>query len=149
MGEELTDEQLTEIKEAHLAYDKTGDGVIRRTDLQKAMHKLGLNPTEAEVLSLVYAIDKENTGFIPLAEFIEAMTPLLITFPDEESLTDAFNVFDKDGTGYIKFSQLKQVMVNLGEIVSDEDMEIMIKEADLDGDGKINFDEFVALMRPN
>ncbi|XP_018333749.1 calmodulin-alpha-like [Agrilus planipennis] len=149
MAEELTDEQLIEIKEAHAAFDKYGDGWISRHNLEKAMYKLGLVPTEAEVLSIIYSIDKDGTGHIPLKEFIDTVAPMLKDYPTEEVLKDAFNVFDKDGTGYITAKQLKEVMVNLGDIVPDEDMDIMIHEADVDGDGKVGFEDFVILMRPN
>lgn len=42
--------------------------------------------------------------------------------------------------------QLRHVMINLGEKLTDEELEQMIKEADLDGDGQINYDEFVRIM---
>lgn len=42
--------------------------------------------------------------------------------------------------------QLRHVMINLGEKLSDEEVEQMIKEADLDGDGQVNYDEFVKMM---
>lgn len=43
--------------------------------------------------------------------------------------------------------QLKNVMMNLGEKLSDEEVEQMIKEADLDGDGQVNYEEFVNMMK--
>ena len=51
-----------------------------------------------------------------------------------------FQVFDKDGNGYISAAELRHVMANLGEKLTDEEVEEMIKEADLDGDGQVNFD---------
>ncbi|MBA0559035.1 hypothetical protein Golob_016017 [Gossypium lobatum] len=64
----------------------------------------------------------------------------------EEELKEAFRVFDKDLNGYISASELRNVMMNLGEKLSDEEVEQMIKEADLDGDGQVNYDEFVKMM---
>lgn len=57
----------------------------------------------------------------------------------EKELKEAFSVFDQDGDGFINTKELKQVMANLGEDLADEDVMSMIKEADKDGDGKINF----------
>ena len=57
----------------------------------------------------------------------------------EKELKEAFSVFDQDGDGFINARELKQVMANLGENLSDEDIDAMVKEADKDGDGKINF----------
>lgn len=48
-------------------------------------------------------------------------------------------VFDKNGDGFITADELKKVMTNLGEKLSDEEIDDMIKEADLNGDGKVDF----------
>ena len=58
----------------------------------------------------------------------------------EEELRDAFKVFDKDGNGFISASELRHVMTNLGEKLTDEEVNEMIREADTDGDGQVNYD---------
>ena len=57
-----------------------------------------------------------------------------------------FRVFDKDGNGYISAAELRHVMTNLGEKLTDEEVDEMIREADIDGDGQVNYEEFVAMM---
>ena len=64
----------------------------------------------------------------------------------EEDLIDAFKVFDKDGNGFISAVELRHVMTSLGEKLSDEEVDEMIKEADTDNDGQINYHEFVKMM---
>ena len=59
---------------------------------------------------------------------------------------DFFSVFDKDGNGYISSAELRHVMTNLGEKLTDEEVDEMIREADIDGDGQVNYEEFVAMM---
>ncbi len=49
-------------------------------------------------------------------------------------------VFDKDGNGFISAAELRHVMTNLGEKLTDEEVDEMIKEADLDGDGMVNYE---------
>ena len=61
-------------------------------------------------------------------------------------MAEAFAVFDVDKDGYITKSELRQVMNRLGENLTDKQLDAMIKEADKDGDGKINAKEFKALM---
>ena len=58
----------------------------------------------------------------------------------EEEIKEAFLIFDKDQDGYLTARELRQVMLNLGEKMTDEEIIEMIKEADLDGDGKLNYE---------
>jgi calmodulin len=64
----------------------------------------------------------------------------------EEELKEAFKVFDKDQNGFISAAELRHVMTNLGEKLTDEEVEEMIREADLDGNGEVDYDEFVKMM---
>lgn len=58
----------------------------------------------------------------------------------EEEIKDAFRVFDKEGNGYIGAAELRHVMTNLGERLTMEEVDEMIREADLTGDGQINYE---------
>lgn len=51
-----------------------------------------------------------------------------------------FRVFDKNNDGLISSTELRHVMTNLGEKLSEEEVDDMIKEADLDGDGMVNYE---------
>ena len=68
------------------------------------------------------------------------------TDSEEEIVEAAFKVFDKDGNGFISAAELRHVMTNLGEKLTDEEVDEMIREADVDGDGQVNYDEFVKMM---
>jgi len=64
----------------------------------------------------------------------------------EEEIKEAFKVFDKDNNGFISAAELRHVMTSLGEKLTDEEVDEMIREADVDGDGRINYEEFVKMM---
>lgn len=49
-------------------------------------------------------------------------------------------VFDKNNDGLISSNELRHVMTSLGERLSEEEVNDMIKEADLDGDGQVNYE---------
>lgn len=57
----------------------------------------------------------------------------------EEEIIQAFQMFDKDNNGYISAAELRHVMSTLGEKITESDVEEMIREADIDGDGKVNY----------
>ena len=62
-------------------------------------------------------------------------------------MVKAFKLFDADGAGKISFKNLKAVAAELGESMSDGDLQGMMDEADTDGDGAINEAEFLAVMK--
>lgn len=57
----------------------------------------------------------------------------------DQELREAFMVFDKDGSGKISSAELRHVMTNLGEKLTDEEVDEMMKEADINGDGEIDY----------
>lgn len=59
---------------------------------------------------------------------------------DDGDASRCDRVFDKNKDGLISSSELRHVMTNLGERLSEEEVDDMIKEADLDGDGMVNYD---------
>lgn len=61
----------------------------------------------------------------------------------EEEIKEAFKVFDRDDNGFISAAELRHVMTNLGEKLSDEEVDEMVREADIDGDGQINYEGII------
>ena len=65
---------------------------------------------------------------------------------NKDKIHETFWVFDKDGNGYISAVELHHVMTNSGVKLTDEEVDEMIKEADTDGDGRVNYEEFVQMV---
>ena len=63
-----------------------------------------------------------------------------------KDLREAFRIFDKDKSGYIDGKEIILVTGTLGQALSDEELEAFMAEADLDGDGKLDYNEFVQMM---
>lgn len=143
----LSDEQLEEFREAFSLFDKNGDGSISSKELGIVMRSLGQNPTEAELYDMINEVDFDGNGTIDFDEFVTMMLRQMKTPQDEEiELRESFKVFDKNGDGYISAGELRQVMMTLGEKLTDDEVEEMIREADVDGDGLVNYEEFVRMM---
>ena len=65
----------------------------------------------------------------------------------KEQISKSFELFDADKTGKISFDDIKRISEILGQHLSDEEIYEMIDEADRDGDGFLNFNEFATIMR--
>uniref|UniRef100_A0A0A9DDR9 EF-hand domain-containing protein n=1 Tax=Arundo donax TaxID=35708 RepID=A0A0A9DDR9_ARUDO len=110
------------------------------------MRSLGQNPTEAELQDMINEVDADRNGTIDFPEFLNLMARKMKDTDSEEELKEAFRVFDKDQNGFISAAELRRVMTNLGEKLTDEEVDEMVREADVDGDGHINYQEFVKVM---
>ncbi|CAL9194543.1 unnamed protein product [Musa hybrid cultivar] len=142
----LTEEQISEFQEAFCLFDKDGDGCITLEELGTVIKSLGQNPSEEELHEMIREVDSDGNGTIEFGEFLNLMSRKMKETNVEEELKEAFKVFDKDQNGYISASELRNVMMNLGEKLTDEEVDQMIREADLDGDGQVNYEEFVRMM---
>ncbi|XP_078437444.1 uncharacterized protein LOC144708023 [Wolffia australiana] len=142
----LTQGQIAEFKEAFCLFDKDGDGSITLDELTSVIRSLGNVVNQDEIQEMIDEVDVDHNGTVDFHEFISIMTSKTKDADASDELTEAFKVFDRDQNGYISADELRNVMINLGENMSDEEVDQMIREADLDGDGQVNFDEFVRMM---
>ena len=144
---ELTEEQKQEIREAFDLFDTDGSGTIDAKELKVAMRALGFEPKKEEIKKMISDIDKDGSGTIDFNEFLEMMTAKMGEKDSREEILKAFRLFDDDETGKITFRNLKRVAKELGENMTDEELQEMIDEADRDGDGEINEEEFLRIMK--
>uniref|UniRef100_H3D6A1 Centrin 4 n=1 Tax=Tetraodon nigroviridis TaxID=99883 RepID=H3D6A1_TETNG len=144
---ELNEEQKQEIKEAFDLFDADGTGTIDVKDLKVAMRALGFEPKKEEIKQMIADIDKEGSGTIDYVDFLNMMTHKMSEKDSKEEIMKAFRLFDDDCTGKISFKNLKRVAKELGETLTDEELQEMIDEADRDGDGEVSEQEFLRIMK--
>lgn len=144
---ELTEEQKQEIKEAFDLFDTDGIGTIDVKELKVAMRALGFEPKKEDIKKMIADIDKEGSGTIDFSDFLGMMSSKMTEKDSKEEILKAFRLFDDDGTGTISFKNLKRVAKELGENLTDEELKEMIDEADRNGDGEVNEQEFLRIMR--
>ena len=105
-----------------------GDGTITTSELGTVMRSLGQNPTEAELRDMISEVDADGNGSIDFPEFLTMMARKMRDTDSEEEIKEAFKVFDKDGNGYISAAELRHVMTNLGEKLSEAEVDEMIRD---------------------
>merc|ERR1712188_251489 len=143
----LTDDQIQEIREAFDLFDTDGSGTIDAKELKVAMRALGLDAKKDEIRRMINDIDKDGSGTIDFNEFLNMMTARMGDRDSREEIIKVFRLFDDDETGNISFKNLKRVAQELGENMTDEELQEMIDEADRDGDGEVNEEEFLRIMK--
>jgi len=146
MADYLSEEQISDFKNAFSSFDPSGNGTITTKELGSVLRALSQNPTDAELQDMINDVDADGSGTIEFPEFLQMMSRKIRDTESEEEIRESFRVFDKDGNGFISSTELRHVMNNLGEALTDEEVEEMIRAADIDGDGQVNYEEFVAMM---
>lgn len=120
------------------------------------MRSLGQNPSESELQDMINEVDADNNGTIDfpgrlarrfwahcrltdvMPEFLTMMARKMKDTDSEEEIREAFKVFDRDNNGFISAAELRHVMTSIGEKLTDDEVDEMIREADQDGDGRID-----------
>ena len=147
MVEQLSEEQIRIYKESFDVFDKDGDGTITSKEFGSVMRSLGQNPSQAQLQVMIEEFDKNNNGKIDFLEFCEIMVKKAGDYTMSlKDVENAFKVFDKDGSGFIEIDELRDLMMNLGEKLTEEEIQAMMQFADIDKDGKIDYHEFVIMM---
>lgn len=145
IAENLSEEEIKGLKQLFKNMDTDRSGMITYDELKAGLHKLGSKLSESEVQQLMDAADVDKSGAIDYIEFITA-TMHRHKLEKDEHLYKAFQYFDKDDSGYITRDELRQAMTQYG--MGDEaTISEILDDVDTDKDGRINYEEFVAMMR--
>ncbi|TGZ75773.1 hypothetical protein CRM22_000195 [Opisthorchis felineus] len=147
MKPELTDDQKQEIREAFDLFDTEKTGSIDVRELKVAMRALGFDPPREEIRKLLSEFDCDSKETIEFSDFSKMVALKMQNRDAKDEILKAFRLFDDDGTGKISFKNLKRVAKELGETLTDEELQEMIDEADRNGDGEVDEEEFLRIMK--
>uniref|UniRef100_A0A0E0AMR4 EF-hand domain-containing protein n=1 Tax=Oryza glumipatula TaxID=40148 RepID=A0A0E0AMR4_9ORYZ len=143
----LTKQKRQEIKEAFDLFDTDNSGTIDAKELNVAMRALGFEMTEEQINQMIADVDKDGSGSIDYEEFEHMMTAKIGERDSKEELTKAFSIIDQDKNGKISDVDIQRIAKELGENFTYQEIQEMVQEADRNGDGEIDFDEFIRMMR--
>ena len=144
----LTEDEVNEIKEAFDLFDSDKSGEIDVDELKQALKNLGIDAKNQTLANMMADLDKDGSGKIDFDEFINMMTAKMSDRDTREDLQKVFRLFigDDDKADKIELKHLKKVARELNENMTDEELDEMIKRADLDHDNKVSFEEFYQIM---
>lgn len=140
---DLSDLKTAEFKEAFDLFDKNGNGRIHYVELGEIFRQVGQNPSDNDLREMIKEADGGSGDELTYDKFIMIMRRKMLENDTEAELIEAFKLFDTEGKGLINNGDLRQMLLNLGETLSSEELDRVIQEADDDNDGYVNYEEFV------
>ncbi|XP_055912385.1 calcium-binding protein E63-1 isoform X2 [Eupeodes corollae] len=156
----FTEVELKDLRTAFDLLDRNRDGRVTANELQFMLKNLGINVRDELIDDLIKEASHTGNGLIDEAEFLQWVgriqalrdeTDESTSKTDElddvtEDLIAAFRVFDRDGNGFITQDELQTAMEMIGESLTEAQLSQLLAIADLDKDGKINYEEFTRLL---
>ncbi|XP_045126819.1 calmodulin-like [Portunus trituberculatus] len=143
MPRRLSPSKLAEARECYAIYGNRGG--IPTSELGNALRALGINTTRAEMRAIVESIGSPSSVNFDLFQTVLCKDSLPPKETPEE-VKEALSIFDNTGDGRISTVELKHMMMTMGEKLSKEEVDMLIREANIDQDGLISCEQFVQLM---
>lgn len=141
-ADDITEEQIAEFKDAFSLFDSDNSGTITTAELGDVMRSLGQNPSEEDLQKMIDDVDQDGDGTIDFPEFLTMLVRSMGDTDSHEEVMEAFRILDHDGNGFISADELRAIMCNLGEELTEDEINEIVQEADIDGDGQIDYEEF-------
>ncbi|XP_053953950.1 calcium-binding protein E63-1 isoform X4 [Anastrepha ludens] len=159
--------QVRDLRTAFDLLDRNRDGRVTANELQFMLKNLGINVRDEIIHDLIREASHSGNGLINEAEFLQWVGRIQAlrdeqqqqqqqqeenaSKPEEnddvtEDFIAAFRVFDRDGNGFITRDELQTAMEMIGEPLSEVQLTQLLAIADLDQDGRINYEEFTRLL---
>ncbi|XP_060612508.1 uncharacterized protein [Anolis sagrei] len=144
---ELSTMHKQQMREAFDLLDLGGTGTIEVKDLKVSIRALGFEPTKEELRRIALDVDKEGSGKVGFDAFYSVMTRKMCETDSDEEILKSFKLFEDPESGKVSFKGLKRIADEIGAELTDEELQEMIDEADLDKDGLVNEQEFLRIMK--
>ena len=138
-----------ELKATFDLFDADGGGTIDPEEIDKVMEELGLKGRSAVVFQMIGGLRALNRP-IKFDQFLEIVASKAGDTQSREGLSKVFDLWDKDGQGYIDFDSFKRIARELGETFNDDEITEMMHNAYINNGSEshdmFNFDEFYNLI---
>ena len=142
----IPEEVFAEYQDLFDSYDLNKNGKIERKEMKTILKKLGKEGTEEEIEQIWKSMNKiESDSTISFNDFIEFIKRFNLSknTMSTDDIINAFEIFDKNHDGTISINEFKHILMDLGQKFSEDEVNEIITEIDLDNNGKINYREFV------
>lgn len=140
----VPDDLLEEYQEIFDSYDVNGNGVIDKKEMEAVLERLGQPATSKQIQKIFDELGSTNQQ-ITFDEFIEFIKKYHLSKNKNstDEIIGAFQVFDKNHNGVLSLSEFKHILMDLGQKFTEEEVNEIFNESDLNKDGNLNYREFV------
>jgi len=146
--DELDKDQIAILQKAFDSFAQ-GKGYITPEMVGTILRVMGQAFNEQTLKDLITEVDEDGSGQIEFTEFVILASKFIVEEDEEtlqKELKEAFRLYDKEGNGYIPTTALKEILRELDDQLSNEDLDGIINEIDGDGSGTVDFSEFMEMM---
>ncbi|XP_044300757.1 calmodulin-like protein 4 [Varanus komodoensis] len=143
MAKFLSHDQINEFKECFSLYDKKRKGKIKASDLLTAMRCLGTSPTPGEVARHLQLHKGDGSAELDFSDFLTIMYRQMQQEEPRNEILSAMSMMDKQKTGFIAAAELRAKLMNLGEKLSKEEVDNLLKEAKVGHNGMVKYEDLV------
>ena len=141
----LNDEKIKECKIIFDLIDKDKDTKITSEELGPALRVCGASPSQQELeMAIQSAGDKSN--LITFEKFLDIYEKLINNQDSEEDIINELKKLDKNGSGTITVNDLRNLLANYGDVLTKEEVDDVVQEANADKNGKINIEKFAKIL---
>ncbi len=143
----MSDQQIAFCKDTFRKFDKDGSNSMSATELAAVLKAVGRPYSLQRVQEAMDIITGgSNSESISFEEFATLLESDLMDDQDKR-LLERFKLFDADGSGQITLEELKICIRNLDSLVTSDEIQDMLKRADITSDGQISYEEFIELFQ--
>ena len=142
----FNEDDILEIKEAFDVLDTDKSGAIDPSELKSVVEEFGLDSRNSTMFQMVSDLDTDGSGGIDFNEFLDMISGKTADENSMEEIRKVFNIFDSDKTGHVNLKNLRSLSKEIGEMMSDETLDNLIRKGDSNSDGLVSFEDFYYIM---
>ena len=148
MLSDLPEDILVQISCAFYLFDSDKDGFLKSKDFLKTLAKNQIRLPESSAKDILdsYNNNNEIETDITMKDFISLINKRMKNVESEEELMEMFKIFDKKGTGKVSSGDIRSVLDDIDEPISQQELEELMSNWDRDKDGFLDFSEFKEMM---
>eukprot|EP00440_Ansanella_granifera_P010948 gb/GFBE01011872.1/.p1 GENE.gb/GFBE01011872.1/~~gb/GFBE01011872.1/.p1 ORF type:complete len:500 (+),score=152.57 gb/GFBE01011872.1/:1-1500(+) len=145
---QLNEDQIKQLREMFMMIDGNGDGFLTVNELKEGLAKCGLKEIPPDLQQIMQEVDSDGSGMIDYTEFLAATLDKRM-YIQEDVCWSAFRVFDRNQDGKISREELQNVLCSndVEKVIGAKAVADLMNEVDGNGDGHIDFQEFMEMMR--